>query len=122
MAYISHSPHRAYWAEARAHVVAPALWIKSAFVAVVAAAVVAALSGAAPTGEPLAVKGDRLSAAAPAMTSVSTEPAPSFGVDVRRDGDGRVVYVNDPASRTTTVSRGAFAALSPDSPLRSTAK
>jgi hypothetical protein len=125
MAYISHSPHRAYWTEARAHAVAPALWIKSALVAVAAAGVVVALSGASPTGQPIAVKGDRLAAAAPvspAMNSGADEIAASVGADVRRDGNGRVVYVNDPVSGTTTVSRGASADLSPDSPLRSTAK
>lgn len=123
MAYVSHSQHRAYLNAHR--IPSPALVVRCAFVAVGAAAVVLALSGVTSVAErSVAMKSDRLSGPATASSESGAllTTAAAGGVEIMKDGQGRVVYLNDPAARTTTVARGASIPLTPESPLGHAAK
>lgn len=120
MAYISHSQYRAYSMTGRADVAAMAAILgRSALVAIAAGAVVVALSGASTVAEHgVAMKTDRLAGPiSGAQTVAFASEQTADGAEIRRDTQGRVVYVNDPASQTTTVARGASVPLTSSSPL-----
>ena len=103
MAYVVHSPVREFrgFRGAVASVQNGPIFLKSALVALAAAAAILALSevGGTASVSMASAKSDRL--AAPAAATVS--------------GDGFQV---DAQARTTTVERGAATPLSPDSPFR----
>ncbi len=123
MAYASHSQYRAYpfsAVRAGASRLDAALLIRIAFVAVAAAAVIVALSGVSiEGGVPALARGDRLPARSIEVANVDVV---SRDAGVARDAAGRVVYLNDPAARTTTVSKGATVPLAPNSPLNDATK
>jgi|GEM_PF-6222078 len=124
MAYVSQGQYRAYHVDRRSEVNASAaggLFARSALVAIAAGAAVVALSGAGLGRHELsgdvAHKGDRLAGAPIQMAAATPEGARlSGGAEIRRDGGGHVVYMNDPAAQTTTVSRGATVPLTRHSP------
>ncbi|HVI27734.1 hypothetical protein [Hansschlegelia sp.] len=125
MAYVSQGQYRAYRVDRRNEVDASAaggLLARSALVAIAAGAAVVALSGAGLSSHDFsseaARKGDRLAGAPIQMAAAIPDAGRlSGGAEIRRDGAGRVVYVNDPAAQTTTVSRGATVPLTHYSPL-----
>jgi hypothetical protein len=127
MAFASHHSYHHAGRSRRGEMGAAAtsLLAKSAFMAVVVAAVILGLSGAASTpalveqGARPAIKSDRLAAVGPKTATVSVvgEATRSGGAEIRRNSQGDVVYVSDPAQRLTSVARGATVPLSANSPL-----
>lgn len=118
MAYISHSPYRAYSTGGEAFwKLNSGILLRSAVVALVAGAVIIALSGAASREDRAATKGDRIAAAKTISVASATVLASDGGAMNLRDETGRVVYSSDPATRTTTVVRGATIPLVKGSPL-----
>lgn len=117
MAYLSHSPHRAYSAGlVRDPEPLAAMLGRCALTAVTVGAAIVALSGAATDAPKDAAKGDRITAP---FDRVAEAAAPVSGrAEIMRDAEGRVVYLNEPASASTTVARGATIPLAADSPFR----
>ena len=103
MAYLSHSPVREFqFGAAIASRIAPGLIVKSALVAVAAAGAILALTefSSAPEAAVASAKGDRL--VAPISAGVAATD---------------VGFVNDPATRTTSVAKGAETPLSAGAPM-----